>query len=1776
MRARDYWTRLGRGALALACFGLAVTATLAPAGRPLAAALVTSTIISPHSVANSSVYDKDAGLITVTGWVDIQDPTCAVTGIRCTVADTMPAVIRTADLAAATVGLEARGGPFAFTIDPSAAGLNLTPAASYDVTVQALTLDGMGAPGVEAVGDTARFALEQAQAAAPIANWAYVRTDGTPTPITGPATRQLGAASASTVAGQSLDATFESFFSDPATVADGAPSLIPYASPGLIDSSFLYGAGIPEGVVLEGVRATEGPTVTASSRYRRAVFLDRTAPDGAITAPADGSVFAITTVTIMGTVTDTVGGSSTPSFVRSANLNVMRGATTVFDGDVTLTSAGGFSRTLTGLPDGAYTATLTPTDYAGLTDGSPSVVNFVVDTVAPGHSAFSPADNANINVSPPSYDYTITDPAPSSDLATTRMVLSSLDAPGAGGNITGTAFDTGVFDLSIFGSSTLPISVPLPGLPDGFYRAVVTSTDNAGNSGSSTTHFTLDTVPPVLTFTAPPSGVTLFERTFSVTGTATDPAPSSGLSPAALLRLERLDMPGGAVVETVENRIVAIPGGSLNETFTVARDGAYRATWTATDNATNSTMAVREFCVNLPATIAIVQPGESVASTTVPVEVRVTDTNVVSVTIAIDGTPIPDSALTRSVAGDTTTFTATRTVSEGWHTLTATSVDMSPGCIPNVATASVRFIVDATAPAPPTIAIPTAGGVYSGLLTVKGEVTDNRALRRWTVTLYQGATPLATSVGSATGDRSKVTCAIDTTGRTDGSYSIGLRAEDLAGNLSTETMVAFIIDNTAPAITPPPTIIAGSPANIDFSVTEANFALARVIVRIDGVLQVVTEPSGPVGNVHSLRVNAGALTGARTLHIEVSDTARTPNTSSLSKQIIIDNVAPNRAEITQPSGSMGSPTVVPATVLDVRGVAEDAVGLASYSLSLDGTPVKSGDISGTSAQIQAALDISGMAAGSLHSVELTVTDMAGNSTTGTARFFRIFSDTTPPTAAITQPTGNPSVPRTVLEVRGTVTDAVQLKRYELYLDPTNPANPADGLVEAGDVSGTSAAIQATLPLGSLAIGAHTLVLRAIDTSGNTAVSAPQMFTIDNVAPNRAEITQPTGTMGSPTVVPATVLDVRGVVEDAVGLARYELQLDGSVIKSGDVSGTSAQVQAAIDVSGMAPGSDHSLILTAFDTAGNSTAGTTRFFRIFQDATPPAAAITQPTGNPTVPKTVLEVRGVVTDAAPGQLRSYELYLDPSNPANPADGLVESGDVSGNSANIQLTLTLGTLANGAHTLVLRAIDAAGNPGVSAPQMFTIDNTPPVAVITRPDPAGAPHTYSRMLEVRGRVTDATGINSWTLRLLQGVTELRRYTGAGKGATTDVSVSIDTRELADGSNYSVELVGVDLSGTPSAPATVAFAIDNTAPAVTIVSPTVDANGCLQDADPDTAGDQLDADPGTAGLQVRIRATIADAGSVTAVLRVDGAMTGSTLVGGVLNATVTLAEGSHTITVEATDSAETTPNTGSASLAFILDATGPEVRDLERRHVTPRVDERIGGALRILVRDTVSVAGHASDAVGLRRYELYLRGAGGDVLLAGDDLSGTVADFNGSFDTRGATNNTDGTYSLFFRVFDTCGRSTDSNLLEVIVDNTEAMTEFIIPAQDGRAMDGTLIPANTPIRANSLLPVTVRIEDPNHVDITGARITIHQGSRTAPDEDGDVVMLRVASDLKLVQALVKGDRAQGGRYRTNVRLTPGIFQRGVFYTIKLTGVKDKAGNAQSADRTATIVIRFR
>jgi hypothetical protein len=469
--------------------------------------------------------------------------------------------------------------------------------------------------------------------------------------------------------------------------------------------------------------ATDDAGNTSDASAIRTITIDNTAPVApTITGPSGGADLVDSTPTISG-----IGESDT-------TIEVFDGATLICT--TTVDALGNWNCTpSTPLSEGDHTLTATSTDPSGNESGPSADVVVTIDTTVPSVSITSPLAGSTVSTSTPGVTFTATD----SNLDTVECRVDT--------------------DLT-----WVPCTSPwtTPSLPDGPRTVEVRATDEAGNVGSASSVFIVDTTAPVTTIASNPGSLD------------NDPTPTFTFT-----------VTGGPA--TAECRILPAAFAPCTSPYTSAAlaDGSHTFEVRSTDSYGNLESPAKSYTW----TVDTIAPAKPVV--TAPVANSTTGDNTPtisgtaeansSVLIFVDGSPI--GPVTANGSGQWTITSSS--LADGLHNVTAQATDGANNT--SLPADTVVFTVDTTPP-PGTVTPQPGTGGGTEPPTYDIQTPDGTA----TITCSVDGAPAApcSSPYKPTGTFAP------------GTHTILVTFTDPTGNVTTRT-ITFVIAG-APVVTPPP------------------------------------------------------------------------------------------------------------------------------------------------------------------------------------------------------------------------------------------------------------------------------------------------------------------------------------------------------------------------------------------------------------------------------------------------------------------------------------------------------------------------------------------------------------------------------------------------------------------------------------------------------------------------------------------------------------------------------------------------------------------------------------------------------------------------------------------------------------------------------------------------------------------------------------------------------------------------------------------------------------
>jgi outer membrane protein OmpA-like peptidoglycan-associated protein len=902
----------------------------------------------------------------------------------------------------------------------------------------------------------------------------------------------------------------------------------------------------------------------------------------------------------------------------------------------------------------AFSLCPTPKSYSGLADGSHTLQVKATDALG------------NIETSPASYTWTVDRTAPDTSFTATPVLVST--SPNASFSFSatepGSTFECRI-DGGAYGACTSPRS--WSGLADGSHTVDVRATDAVGNTDASPASYAW-----VIDATAPDTS--LGTKPAALTNTST--ANFTFSSPDATAVFEcRTD--GGAWASC---------GSPL--ALTGLSDGAHTFSVRAVDPVGNvdATPQNHSWTIDTaaPSTTVTSQPASLVAANSATVGFNSADAGA-SFECKLDGGSWTSCSSPRALTG----------LADGAHTLRIRATDAAGNV--EASPAVVSWTVDTTAPST-TVGDHPASLTQATAASIEFSSADS------------GATFECKLDG---GDWSACTSPEALTGLADGDHTLRIRATDVAGNVeSSPAVVSWTVDTTAPSTSvtsQPASLVRTASASVGFQSSDSG---ATFECMLDG---------GGWAACTSPRALTGLADGDHTLRIRATDAAGNVESSPAVVNWTVDTVAPSTTVGDHPA------SLTQATAASIEFSSADST--ATFECKLDG---------GDWAACTSPDALTGLADGD-HTLRVRATDAAGNVESSPAVVNWTVDTTAPSTTVGDHPASLTQATAASIEFSSADSGAT----FECKLD-----------------GGDWAACTSAHALTGLADGDHTLRVRATDAAGNVESSpAVVNWTVDTTAPSTTVGDHPAS------LTQATAASIEFSSADST--ATFECKLDG---------GDWAACTSPDALTGLADG-DHTLRIRATDAAGNV------------EASP---AVVHWTVDTTAPSTT------VGDHPASLVRTASASVEFTSADSGAtfECKLDSGDWAACTSPDALT----GLADGDHTLRIRATDAAGNVESSpAVVHWTVDTVAPSTTVGD-HPASLTQATAASIEFSSADPTATF-------------ECKLDSGDWAACTSPHALT----GLADG-DHTLRVRATDAAGNVEAsPAVVHWTVDTTAPSTTV-----------------------------------------------------------------------------------------------------------------------------------------------------------------------------------------------------------------------------------------------------------------------------------------------------------------------------------------------------------------------
>ncbi|MFL5357210.1 Ig-like domain-containing protein [Archangium sp.] len=925
-----------------------------------------------------------------------------------------------------------------------------------------------------------------------------------------------------------------------------------------------------------------------------------------------------------------------------------------------------------------------------------------------------------------------------------------------------------------------------------------------------------------------------------------------------------------------------------------------------------------------------------------------------------------------------------------------------------------------TTPPSAQLTSPAAGTVLSGIVTATATASDDYDVT--SVEFYEGTTLLGTD------DTPPYSLSWNTWNTPNGSRSLTAVARDAAGNAGPSSPVVVTVNNdhaSLLATLTSPTEGATLVGTVTLSASAGNPSKVTRVEFYAGTRLLGTDYTSPYGFSWN---TAPEPTGPYALSTRAYDASGNVEVSApVNVTVARDSIAPT-VSLTSPSAG----TTVRGSVT-LQASATDNTQVSRVEFYVDGS------LMGTSSSSPYAISWNPSAvANGDHTLTARAYDVYDNVGSSPGVVVTVTKDVTPPTVSVTSPAEGVTVSGSVTLSANAVDDDL-MSRVEYFVDGTSvgstPYGPSYGYIWNSR---------------SIANGAHTLVARAYDSAGNVGVSASRSFTVNN------DVTPPVVALTSPAQGASLsgVVSLQASASDDRSMNMVTFYVDGAYV----ASVSSPPYAASWDSHSVRNGS-HTLTAKAYDSAGNSTTSAAVTVSVAQPGTAvydatrkvPVCAqastvcdsetLVQGRGNYVygselhAPNTLdgcvdgtgssysqpeqihwLRVSGVNgVPLAEGQRVRIDVGVEVTSTTSDSLDLYTASDAAAPVWTYLTTLKAsqtGTQTLSAQYVLptgsLQAVRAGFRYGGSGPSacstgsnddhddlVFAVgpplpDVTPPTVALTAP---------ASNATLRGTVTVTATADDDT-----SVTKVEFYDGqtlVGTDTTAPYSVSWNTAGVVEGT-HTLTAKAYDGVGLTATSVGVAVFVDNTAPQVSLTSPTATyVQGSVQ-----------------------VTATASDNRSVAKVEFYDG----PTLIGTATSTpysvswnTASVFGSTHTLTAKAYDGVGLTGT--SVGVTVIVDNTAPQV-------------SLTAPSGTFYVHGTVQVSANASDNQTLAKVEFY----DGQTLIG----TATSAPYSVSWNTVGAAEDT---HTLTAKAYDGVGLTATSTELSVLVDNIAPQVSISAPA---------------------------------------------------------------------------------------------------------------------------------
>jgi major membrane immunogen (membrane-anchored lipoprotein) len=1044
-------------------------------------------------------------------------------------------------------------------------------------------------------------------------------------------------------------------------------------------------------------------------------------------------------------------------------------------------SSGKWSFSSPQLNDGTYTAQATQRDSAS-NEGESNPVTFTVETSTPAVT-LNPVGSPTNDDTP-----TLAGSAGTAGTDEPFVTVTIYHGSGTGG---------GVATSGTVSVSSGKWSFTSAHLGDGTYTAQAGQSDEAGNTGESTTAtFIVDTTRPSVSINSVSSPTSATPTLRGHAGTAT------GDNETVFVTIYRGTSVGSSVAAS--NNVLAL-GGEWTYSPPTLEDGTYTAQVEQRDEAGNTGVSgAVTFTVDAtPPSVSIEAVPTPSKDTTPTLEggagTATGDNPSVKVTIYRGSSPggTVETSQTVGVSGGRWSFTSP-SLPDGTYTAQAAQTDTAGN---TGKSGGVTFVVDTTPPKVTLNSVLTP--TNDSTPTLEGSAgTAGGDSPNVTVTIYRGSATGGEIQASQTVSESGGKWSYTPSPLPDGTYTGQATQGDTAGDTGTSGGSTFIVDTIAPTPSVNAVQTPGNNAEPTLSGPAGTASGDSPSVSVTIYHETLGGSVASSGTVS----RSGGTWSFKSSHLSDGTYVARATQKDAAGNEGVSNTVTFLVETASPRVKLNSPALVSNnTTPSFTGTASDSTGVTVKIYK--GPTVTGSPVSEAAASVPVGETwTSGNAAPALgdgqYTAQATQTSSLGNPP-GLSNAVTFTVNTKAPTVTL-NPIPSPSSNRTpAFGGTASETNNVTVKVYSGAVATGTPVAEVSAPVSSG--SWTSSVIPALGKDGSYTATAT----QKSSISGNPdGVSAPFTFVLDTTAPKpvvKAPVTPSSNTTPSFTGTtddPATV---------TVNIYAGATAAGTPVSTATEASRLGSEWSTGKALTALADG-QYTAQAVQTDLAGNTGASGTVPFNV--DTTPPKVtlnAIKSPWNNKTPSFAGTANDGGEADTYPLTVNIYAGETATGTPIAKATGLAPVGEAwtSGTATP--------TLADGTYTAQALQTDKAGNVGGSGPVKFVVVTTAPTVTLAAL-PARGNNPAPSFTGLAGDTTPVT-VNIYAGGKAEGTPTSKAIAPAPvAGGWTSAAAG---PALKDGQYTAQAIEPSSITGNPAGLSeTVTFTVDTTPPSVHITSP--------------------------------------------------------------------------------------------------------------------------------------------------------------------------------------------------------------------------------------------------------------------------------------------------------------------------------------------------------------------